>query len=160
MNRPRRQAGQASVILIGALVVGLAFAGLAIDGARLFTARRDLQRVADSAALAGASAIDEGHFRATAGSEVRLDAGSARAAADRVLQASGLPPGTQIDVIVEPDRVTVHRHPRAGHRRVRQREPTDRLRTFQIPVAIRAARCYKFEDNLRAGARTLSGRLA
>jgi len=108
VNRPRRQAGQASVILIGALVVGLAFAGLAIDGARLFTARRDLQSVADSAALAGASAIDEGHFRATAGSEVRLDAGSARAAADRVLQASGLPPGTEIDVIVEPDRVTVH----------------------------------------------------
>ena len=108
MNRPRRQAGQASVILIGALVVGLAFAGLAIDGARVFTAGRDLQSVADSAALAGASAIDEGHFRATAGSEVRLDAGSARAAADRVLQASGLPPGTQIDVIVEPDRVTVH----------------------------------------------------
>lgn len=108
MNRPRRQAGQASVILIGALVVGLAFAGLAIDGARLFTARRDLQSVADSAALAGASAIDEGHFRATAGSEVRLDAGSARAAADRVLQASDLPPGTEIDVIVEPDRVTVH----------------------------------------------------
>jgi hypothetical protein len=108
VNRPRRQAGQASVILIGALVVGLAFAGLAIDGARLFTARRDLQSVADSAALAGASAIDEGHFRATAGSEVRLDAGSARAAADRVLQASDLPPGTEIDVIVEPDRVTVH----------------------------------------------------
>ena len=96
------------MVLIGALVVGLAFAGLAIDGARLFTARRDLQSVADSAALAGASAIDEGHFRATAGSEIRLDAGSARAAADRVLQASGLPPGTQVDVIVEPARVTVH----------------------------------------------------
>lgn len=108
MSRSGRQAGQASVVLIGALVVGLAFAGLAVDGARLFTARRDLQSIADSAALAGASAIDEGHFRATAGSEVRLDASSARAAADRVLQASGLPPETQIDVIVEPDRVTVH----------------------------------------------------
>jgi uncharacterized membrane protein len=103
-----RERGQASVVLIGALVIGLAFTGLAVDGARLFSARRDLQNVADSAALAGASAIDEGHFRATAGSEIRLDAPSARAAVDRVLQASALPPETQIDVIVEPDRVTVH----------------------------------------------------
>jgi hypothetical protein len=99
--------GQASVVLVGALVIGLAFTGLAVDGARLFTARRDLQNVADSAALAGASAIDAGHFRATAGNDVRLDPSSARAAADRVLQASGLPPATEIDVIVEPDRVTV-----------------------------------------------------
>ncbi len=48
-----RERGQASVVLVGALVIGLAFTGLAVDGARLFTARRDLQNVADSAALAG-----------------------------------------------------------------------------------------------------------
>jgi Flp pilus assembly protein TadG len=103
-----REAGQASVVIVGALVICLAFAGLAVDGARLFTARRDLQNVADSAALAGASAIDEGHFRDTAGREVRLDPGAARAAADRVLQSSGLPAATEVDVTVEPDRVVVH----------------------------------------------------
>jgi uncharacterized membrane protein len=100
--------GQASIVLIGGLLIGLAFAGLAIDGARLFTARRDLQNVADSAALAGASAIDEGHFRETGGSEVRLDRAGARRAVDRVLTASGLPPSTRVDVAVEPDRVVVH----------------------------------------------------
>ena len=31
-----------------------------------------------------------------------------RSAADRVLQASGLPASTRVDVIVEPDRVVVH----------------------------------------------------
>jgi hypothetical protein len=107
-GRRSTSAGQASIVLIGALLIGLAFAGLAIDGARLFTARRDLQNVADSAALAGASAIDEGHFRQTGGSEVRLDPVGARRAVDRVLGASGLPPATEVDVAVEPDRVVVH----------------------------------------------------
>jgi hypothetical protein len=103
-----REAGQASVVIVGALVICLAFTGLAVDGARLFTARRDLQNVADSAALAGASAIDEAQFRDSGGSEVRLDPRSARGAVDRVLDASGLPVGTQVDVEVEPDRVVVH----------------------------------------------------
>ena len=62
-----RESGQASVVIVGALLICLAFTGLAVDGARLFTARRDLQNVADSAALAGASAIDVGQFRASAG---------------------------------------------------------------------------------------------
>ena len=62
--------GQASVLLIGVLLIGLMFAGLAVDGARMFTARRDLQNVADSAALAGASALDEVVYRSSAGNEV------------------------------------------------------------------------------------------
>lgn len=108
MIRARSESGQASVVIVGALLICLAFTGLAVDGARLFTARRDLQNVADSAALAGASAIDETHFRDTAGREVRLEPSSARAAVDRVLQASGLPVTTVVDVEVEPDRVVVH----------------------------------------------------
>ncbi len=108
MTTRARQSGQASVVLVGALVVCLGFTGLAVDGARLFTARRDLQNVADSAALAGASAIDEDHFRDTGGREVRLDPTAARAAVERLLQASGLPFSTRVDVEVEPDRVVVH----------------------------------------------------
>jgi uncharacterized membrane protein len=107
VTRRRGAAGQASVVIVGALLVSLAFAGLAVDGARLFTARRDLQNLADSAALAGASAIDEGHFRATGGAEVRLDPGIARASVDRVLAASGLPIAATVDVTVETDRVFV-----------------------------------------------------
>lgn len=108
MSLRSRQGGQASIVLIGALFIGLAFAGLAVDGARLFTARRDLQNVADAAALAGASAIDEARFRSSDGNEVRLDAIGARQAVDRVLAASGLPIATRVDVDVEPDRVVVH----------------------------------------------------
>jgi Flp pilus assembly protein TadG len=107
VTKRSREAGQASVVIIGALLICLAFTGLAVDGARLFTARRDLQNVADSAALAGASAIDETRFRESDGGEVRLDPGSARAAASRVLSASGLPVATQVDIAVEPDRVVV-----------------------------------------------------
>jgi hypothetical protein len=94
-------------VLVGALLIGLAFVGLAVDGARLFTARRDLQNVADSAALAGASAVDETHFRTTGGREVRLEPGVARAAIDRVLAASDLPVSTEVDVTVDGDRVSV-----------------------------------------------------
>ena len=103
----RGSGGQASIVLIGALLVSLAFAGLAVDGARLFTARRDLQNVADAAALAGASAVDESAFRASEGSEVRLDAPGARRAVERVLAVSGLPPATRVDVAVDADRVVV-----------------------------------------------------
>jgi len=99
--------GQAAVMIVGALLVVLAFAGLAVDGARMFTARRDLQNVADSAALAGASAIDEGVYRSSTGLDVRLDPAGARLAVDRVLTASALPAGTAAEVDVAPDRVTV-----------------------------------------------------
>jgi hypothetical protein len=94
-------------VIIGALLLGLAFAGLAVDGARLFTARRDLQNVADSAALAGASAIDEGHFRSTEGRVVRLEPSAARAAAARVLAVSGVPADAEVEIEVAPDRVFV-----------------------------------------------------
>jgi len=103
-----RERGQAAILLLGALFIGLAFLGLAVDGARMFTARRDLQNVADSAALAGASAIDEGAYRASGGTVVRLDRAGARAAAERVVWAARLPASTRVDVRVEPERVEVH----------------------------------------------------
>jgi hypothetical protein len=74
----------------------------------MFTARRDLQNVADSAALAGAGEVDEVVYRDTGGDRVVLDATRARAAVDRVLAASGLPAGTAVAVQVEPDRVRVN----------------------------------------------------
>jgi hypothetical protein len=103
----RDERGQASALLVGVLLLGLLFVGLAVDGARLFTARRDLQNVADSAALAGASAIDEGVYRASGGSTVRLEPTEARRAVDEVVRASSLPPETRVDVQVTDDRVEV-----------------------------------------------------
>jgi uncharacterized membrane protein len=103
----RDERGQASALLVGALLLGLLFAGLALDGARLFTARRDLQNVADSAALAGAGAIDEQAFRDSGGAESRVDQRAARAAIDEVLRASSLPPSTAVEVEITDDRVVV-----------------------------------------------------
>ena len=105
MSRDER--GQASVLLVGVLLIGLMFVGLAIDGARMFTARRDLQNVADSAALAGASSVDEGAYRASGGGEVRLDAVAARQAVNDVLTQSSLPPSVSVAVAVSADRVEV-----------------------------------------------------
>ena len=105
MNRD--ELGQASVLLIGVLMIGLMFAGLAIDGARMFTARRDLQNVADSAALAGASSLDERIYRSSAGLDVRLDPGAARHAVDDVLAQSSLPASVHVDVAVTYGRVDV-----------------------------------------------------
>ncbi len=102
-----REQGQASVLLVGALLLGLAFVGLAVDGARMFTARRDLQNVADAAALAGASAIDEGTYRATGGLVVRLDPARARGSAEQVVWAARLPAGTTVDVHIAAERVEV-----------------------------------------------------
>ena len=99
--------GQASVLLIGVLMIGLMFVGLAVDGARMFTARRDLQSVADSAALAGASSLDEAQYRTSAGLDVRLDPVAARRAVDEVLAGSLLPPSVRVDVAVTDNRVDV-----------------------------------------------------
>ena len=103
----RNERGQASVLLVGVLLIGLMFAGLAVDGARMFTARRDLQNVADSAALAGASSLDEGVYRASGGGDVQLDPVAARQAVNDVLVRSSLPASVKVDVIVAADRVEV-----------------------------------------------------
>jgi uncharacterized membrane protein len=102
-----RERGQAAVFLIGVLVLAVAFAGVAVDGARMFTARRDLSAVADSAALAGASAIDEQTYRASRGTELRLDPDRARAAAAAILQSSNLPADTRADVTAGTDGIEV-----------------------------------------------------
>ena len=74
MTAPRHghERGQAAVLLIGVLALAVAFVGLAVDGARVLTVRRDLHAVADSAALAGASAIDERAYRESVGRDIRL----------------------------------------------------------------------------------------
>ena len=88
------------MLLLGVLALAVAFVGLAVDGARLLTVRRDLYAVADSAALAGASAIDEHAYRESVGRDIRLDAQLAREAALRVVAASALPADTTVEVNV------------------------------------------------------------
>lgn len=115
--RPER--GALSLLIVGALLVGLAAAGLAVDGARLFTARRDLQNAVDSAALAGATQVDEDTFRGSEGATVVLSPEDARRAVAESLAASGITVDTQVDVAVSETGVTV---------RVRREVPTTFLR--------------------------------
>ncbi len=108
MNRFRGERGSVTGMLIVVLFISLGFGGLAVDGTRLFIARRDLQALADSAALAAASSLDEDHFRASAGDLVRLEPNSARFAAAAVVVTSPWPPDGRGSVEVVGNRVTVH----------------------------------------------------
>ncbi len=51
--------------MLGLSILLLAFGGLAVDYWRALALQRELAAVADSAAVAGASGIDEAHYRAT-----------------------------------------------------------------------------------------------
>lgn len=106
----RGERGQASVLLVGSLLVGLLLLGLAVDGTRMFVARRDLHNAVDAAALAGAGVIDEDAYRSEGGA-IRLDAAGARRAAEENLYAAGWigRPGVEASVEVDPvaGRVTV-----------------------------------------------------
>jgi hypothetical protein len=79
MSRSTR--AQALVWMAVTLPVFIAITGLAIDGALLLTARRQVQSVADGAARAGAMQLDQELLRGSGGSHVQLDVGAARATA-------------------------------------------------------------------------------
>ncbi len=95
------ESGQA-IVLVAILMVGLvAVVGLVTDGGLVFSQRRDLQNVADAAALAGAMQIDEGAYRASG--EVILDEAAARQAAVEYLEAESV----SYSVVVGPTQVEV-----------------------------------------------------
>lgn len=111
----REESGQA-IVVVAILMTGLvAVVGLATDGGLVFSQRRDLQNVADAAALAGAMQIDEAVYRASG--EVMLDEAAARQAAVQYLEAEG---GLSYSVVVGPTRVqvTVSRQASTGFLRV------------------------------------------
>ena len=75
---PRRWSGQALVWFTLALPLFLSIAGLAIDGGVLLASRRQLQSVADGAARAGATQLDQGRLRSSGGTDIQLDPELAR----------------------------------------------------------------------------------
>jgi len=91
------------IVLVAILMIGLvAVVGLVTDGGLVFSQRRDLQNVADAAALAGAMQIDENAYRASGA--VVLDERAARQAAVEYLEAEG---DMTYSVVVRPARVEV-----------------------------------------------------
>ncbi len=109
MTRHQRgsgEQGQAAPLLFVCLLAGIAFLGLAVDGARLFLARRDLYAAVDAATLAGASELDEQTYRATDGATVQLDSAAAQLAASETLAAM-VDPDAEVDIAADPQGVSV-----------------------------------------------------
>jgi uncharacterized membrane protein len=92
------------IVLVAVMLVGLvALVGLVLDGGLVFAQRRDLQNIADGAALAGAMQLDETAYRASG--EVVLDESAAEQAATEYLAAEGS--GLTYAVTARPEGVEV-----------------------------------------------------
>jgi Flp pilus assembly protein TadG len=83
----RGEAGQALVLAVVMMPFFLSIIGVAIDGAVVFGARRDLQSVADAAARAAAMQVDTREYRASGGGKLVLDREGARRVAAEYLVA-------------------------------------------------------------------------
>lgn len=83
------ESGQVAVIFAITLLGLLVVTALVVDGGMLFSARRDLQSLADGAARAGAMALDENRLRSSGGLVVQVDPTSAQQAANEYLRVSG-----------------------------------------------------------------------
>jgi hypothetical protein len=97
--------GQATVMVLGLALVCFAVAGLAVDGTRVFLARRTLQNAADAAATAGASELDTAVYYRTGGRNVVLDPAAARRVAARWLARRGV--GGRASIAADDHTVTV-----------------------------------------------------
>jgi uncharacterized membrane protein len=86
-SRVREESGSVTPLVAVMLLGLLAVAALVVDGGVLFSARRDLQALADGAARAGAMAVDVQNLRET--ELVRLDPEEAEKAARQYLDAAG-----------------------------------------------------------------------
>lgn len=65
----KKERGQALILVAIAMVALLAVAGLALDGGKLHSNRRDVQNAADAAALAGAQILVDGVCKASGASD-------------------------------------------------------------------------------------------
>jgi Flp pilus assembly protein TadG len=89
LDRARRERGQIIVIFALALVAIIGMVGLVIDGGGAFAQRRDEQKVADLAAVAGANAYMNAGTGATAATRTSAAIAGAQAAASRNGYAHG-----------------------------------------------------------------------
>lgn len=79
-----RDRGSITIWVLGLVILVMALGGLSLDLWRGLAVRKAVAAVADAAAVAGASGIDE---RAWRSGELRLDVERARGFADRVIRA-------------------------------------------------------------------------
>ena len=106
MRGRRDEDGFFSLWVLGLCFVVLMIAGLSIDLWRAFSERRALAAIADSAAIAGASGIDEAHFRNSG--QIKLDQAVAFQLADaNVAAQTDRRSFDAADIDVTPQDVTV-----------------------------------------------------
>lgn len=100
----RSDRGSVTIWMLGLSMLLLLFGGLALDYWRGLALQRELAAVADSAAIAGASGIDEDHYRVTG--NVILEPSRARGLAAAAVGWQGV---DLVDLVieVEPSSVTV-----------------------------------------------------
>ena len=101
MKSPER--GSATIWMLGLSLMLLALGGLAMDFWRALTVQVELNALADSAAVVGASGVDEGLHRTTG--EVTADEGLARVLVARYLEHE--PDVTLVDVSLSSDSTLV-----------------------------------------------------
>ncbi|MEX0864633.1 MAG: pilus assembly protein TadG-related protein [Acidimicrobiia bacterium] len=92
--------GSTTIWMLGLSLLLLLFGGLALDYWRGLALQRELAAVADSAAIAGASGIDEVLYRTTG--ELALDPGRARDLAMASIAFQGVTT-TSTEIVVAPD---------------------------------------------------------
>ena len=100
-----KQSGQLIVWTAVMLPLFLSVVGLAADGGIIFSARRELQNVADSAARAGAMQVDQRVYRESSGATVVLDQAVAREVAAQYVVSQGT--GLAATIGAEPQQVVV-----------------------------------------------------
>jgi len=89
--------GSVTIWMLGLCFVLLAFGGLALDFWRGLALQRELAAIADSAAIAAASGIDEEHYRVTG--EIVLEPERARALALASIEFQPLDPEEELVVL-------------------------------------------------------------
>jgi uncharacterized membrane protein len=84
--------GSIMILTLGFIVMCIMAVAVVVDASAMFLARRSLQAAVDSAALAGAQAIDrEAYYHFGAGAGVRLDPQAVRAAVrDQLATSTGV----------------------------------------------------------------------
>ncbi len=92
--------GSTTIWMLGLSLLLLLFGGLALDYWRGLALQRELAAVADSAAIAAASGIDEGRYRSTG--EIVLDSARAHGLATAMIDFQGVDL-TDVLVTVSPD---------------------------------------------------------
>lgn len=96
--------GSVTIWVLGLSMLLLLFGGLALDYWRALALQRELAAVADSAAIAAASGVDEEHYRETG--EVILESSRSRGLAETAVEWQGVDL-IDLAVDVEPTSVSV-----------------------------------------------------